>query len=162
MHAWFLRSLAFCSSLIIILPSVARSEVWVCDAKSATGFTRENEYRSVNFRTNNSYIIRKGINPNDLSLDFQKNDSIFQNPTETYSAASIQAEGAAFVTLCKFWKIPRSEFYPGSTEITCEGTPYDMFKFNLITGRYTKLMSGWESEGGVNSYVEVGECRRTM
>ena len=162
MHAWFLRSLAFCSSLIIILPSAAQSEVWVCDAKSATGFTRENEYRSVNFRTNNSYIIRKGINPNDLTLDYQKNDSIFKNPTETRSAASIQEDSGAFVGLCTFLKIPRTGNFPGTTEITCEGLPYTMFSFDLITGRYTLLMTGWESVGGVNSYVEVGECRRTM
>lgn len=146
----------------VSVSSDAQSQTWVCDVREAVGFSGEQGYRSLNFTTDRSYIVRAPIIPNDLTFEFQRNHNVFSNAYDDVVPASIQAIGEQVVSLCIMVSYPVTSLVGASTRITCEGLSSDKFVFNLNTGRFSQVYTGFESETRSASWVEVGECRRTM
>jgi hypothetical protein len=153
-------SIAMCASI----SSAAQSQTWVCDVREAVGFGNDQGYRLLNFPTNRSYIIRAPVSPSDLTMEFQRNHGVFSDTSGDVVPASFQVIGTQMVTLCLMITFPETSPMGRSTRITCDsaGMSSDKFVFNLNTGRFTQLYSGFESETRSASWVEVGECRRTM
>lgn len=161
-----LRRFGCFAALSVALASAAspgKSQTWVCDVEAAIGFDSNRGYQALNFRTNISYTVKANINPNDLTRDFQRNHNVFEADSDIYSPASLQQRGANAVVLCI--KLTHPGFSGGEvTRVTCENTGHygDKFEFNLNTGTFSHVFTGFELTGGGQSWVEVGECRRTM
>ena len=52
---------------------------WVCDAKATTGFNNEEGFRQLSFRSNDRYVIKDNISPDQLSLPHARLNRIFEN-----------------------------------------------------------------------------------
>ena len=160
----------FLASIVVVCAfiSVASANTWVCEAEKAGGFASERGYQLLDFTAGRRYIIRADISPDDLSFDFQRDHNVFSSSSDNYSPASIQEVGNNVVALCTMIK-SSSTIVSGVSigpfaSIACEGIGVygDLFNLNLNTGRFTQLYNGFESDSGGQSWVEVGECRRTM
>ena len=145
------------------LSNHAQSQTWVCDVEASVGFDSSRGYSGLTFSTNKTYTIRNNINADDLTQELQRNHSVFNSTVDWYSPAGLQQRGNSAVVLCT--KLTHQGFSGGEvTRITCENTGYygDKFEFNINTGRFSHVFTGFELTGGGQSWVEVGECRRTM
>jgi hypothetical protein len=152
-------------SAIVFLISqagVATAQTWICDARASAGFDREMNYEVIRFRAGRSYRIRSGIQPQELTWEFERNNRIFQFQNDTLIAASIQEVGHSFTSLCRHTISDGGGVASLAFEwIQCDNPRIgDSFRFNVHTGLFTLLSHGFESEHGGQSWIEVGECRR--
>jgi hypothetical protein len=145
------------------ISSSAQSQTWVCDVEASVGFDSNRGYSGLTFNANKTYTIRNNISPEELTLELQRTHSVFSSTVDWYSPASLQQRGNSAVVLCT--KLTHQGFSGGEvTRITCENTGFygDKFEFNVNTGRFSHVFTGFELVSGGQSWVEVGECRRTM
>jgi|AntAceMinimDraft_1070359.scaffolds.fasta_scaffold24785_2 hypothetical protein len=152
-------AITICASI----SSGAQSQTWVCDVEASVGFDSSRGYLGLNFSTNKTYTIRNNINAEELTQELQRNHSVFNSSVDWFSPASLQQRGNNAVVLCT--RLTHQGFSGGEvTRITCENTGYygDKFEFNINTGRFSHVFTGFELLSEGQSWVEVGECRRTM
>lgn len=150
-------------TICTIISSSAQSQTWVCDVEASVGFDSSRGYLGLNFSANKTYTIRNNINADELTQELQRNHSVFNSSVDWFSPASLQQRGNNAVVLCT--RLTHQGFSGGEvTRITCENTGFygDKFEFNLNTGRFSHVFTGFELISGGQSWVEVGECRRTM
>lgn len=151
-------SLKFVCALVFFVASPAFSQTWVCDARAATGFDRDRGYQSRNFNVSGiSYRIIGNIRPEQLSLSMDRENRVFDGATDRIPAG-LQLIGDSHTALCIESSLDDETF--GFHHINCDSAIYGRFKFNLETGRYTRMDTGFESNYSSQSWVEVGECRR--
>lgn len=144
---------------LIFQSGPAATQTWICDVRASAGFDRDRGYEVTRFRAGRSYLIKSGIQPEELSLERERNDRVFQGVWAI--PASIQDVGHSFTTLCRHTK-DDSLGAPFDFEwITCDRPRTGhYFIFDLRTGLFTLLAHGFESEHDRQSWIEVGECRR--
>ena len=145
---------------IIFSASSLHSKSWVCDAKAATGFANDRGFKPITYSVNERYIIKDNITADQLSLEHQRQHRIFNNSTKTRYPASIKKIGGKTTELC-IHIIWNSNGYE-SDKINCETMMHGDFIMNIETGLYSSVLNDFQSSfDGSNSWVEVGECRRT-
>ena len=145
---------------LILSASSLHSKSWVCDAKAATGFSNDSGFKPLTFSTNSRYIIKDNITPDQLTGDLYKENSIFKYSTKTRYPASIKLIGGNTTELCIHNIVALKGFE--SDKISCETIMYGDFIMNIETGRYSSVGNNFQSSSnGSDSWVEVGECRRT-
>ena len=105
---------------------------WVCDAKATTGFNNEEGFRQLSFRSNDRYVIKDNISPDQLSLPNARLNRIFENSSEVRYPASIRQVGEDHTDLCTHLIITAKGFQ--SDSIDCESVWYGNFKMNVETG----------------------------
>jgi hypothetical protein len=163
---WFV----LCSATLVGAASTAQSQTWVCDAEAVVGFDGSSRYRVINFNADRSYILRGDVKPEDLTLDTDRNHPVFNSDDANFAPVSLQQRGQPLVVLCTKHSYSMPNFNSPSeagnevNNITCTKTIFygDRFEVNLNNGRFSHVATGFESDGEGQSWVEVGECRRTM
>lgn len=150
-------------ALAYLATSSADAATWRCEEEERVGFSSQRGSQSLNFETRN-YILKTGVTREDftsLVLDFQ-----WKNWSNERQPASIQVVGDTVKSLCVQYAFEDLKLsnnnYISSNTITCDdfSTAFNYWRFDLFSGLFTSMRSGFEDADGGASFVAIGKCYR--